>query len=212
MGAKWLGYAAKARILWNLGVYGDCAVGRTGVFQLLQLFSGRLVWLPILSATGRTLLHIGVGERFGKVKDGPAALEGSPWCWAGAVHPRHSRSSPPTALVRRALEIRRPPAALLTFGSEYFFQRVDSPGDRESVLSRRGRGRDLIHYRRGSAPTTPKGGYFNQISPKKPISRWLGAWEPCCAFQQEPISADSKSITGGQLQLAIHADGQLVPV
>jgi phosphate-selective porin OprO/OprP len=83
----------------------------------------------------------------------------------------------------------------LTFGSEYFFQHVDSP-ETGNPFFHGGEvfGTWLIT---GEVRTyNTKGGYFNQISPKKPVfSGGPGAWEIVAHFSRADL--DSKSISGG---------------
>ena len=81
-GIKWLGYVPKARILWNLGYYGD-AVSEGQTFSTYEnQLSGRFAWLPILSTDGGNLLHIGISHRYGKVNDGQLRLRARPGAWA----------------------------------------------------------------------------------------------------------------------------------
>jgi hypothetical protein len=52
---KWLGYAPKLGLLWNVGVYGDwLSKGQTFSTYARQV-SGRLAWLPVPSED--TVLH-----------------------------------------------------------------------------------------------------------------------------------------------------------
>ena len=59
-GIKWLGYLPKARMIWNLGVYGDFLSEGQGFTTYDNQVSGRFAWLPILSEDGKNLLHVGI--------------------------------------------------------------------------------------------------------------------------------------------------------
>jgi len=77
-GIKWLGYVPKAHLLWNLGVYGDqLSEGQTFSTYDNQIV-GRLVWLPIVSESTGTLLHLGVSVRYGKPNEGKLRLRSRP--------------------------------------------------------------------------------------------------------------------------------------
>ena len=192
-GVKWLGYAPKARILWNLGVYGDALSEGQGFSSYSNQISGRLAWVPILSADGGTLLHIGVAERFGKVKDGQLRLKARPGAWAAPFF-IDTAQFPADSTRLTGTEIYYRPGSL-TFGSEYFFQRVDSPETGNPFFH----GGEVVAtwLITGEVRTyNTKGGYLNQISPKKPVfSGGPGAWEIVAHFSRADL--DSKSISGG---------------
>ena len=84
----------------------------------------------------------------------------------------------------------------MTFGSEYFFQNVDAPDS----------GNPMFHGGEwfatwlitGEVRTyNTRGGYFNQISPKRPVfSGGPGAWEVVAQFSK--IDLDSGTLSGGK--------------
>lgn len=193
-GIKWLGYVPKARVLWNIGFYGD-AISEGETFSSYEnQVSARLAWVPVLSDNGDTLLHLGVSTRYGKVNSGKLRLKARPGAWPAPFFVDTSEFDADSTTMT-GLEVYYRPGKY-TFGSEYFFQNVDAP---ES-------GRPFFHGGEvflswlitGEKRTyNTRGGYFNLISPKRPVlSRGPGAWEIVTHFTY--VDLDSKAITGGK--------------
>jgi phosphate-selective porin OprO and OprP len=193
-GVKWLGYVSKAHIIWNLGWYGDAlSEGQTFSSYESQV-SARFVWVPVLSANGGTLLHFGLSERYGKVNSGKLRLRARPGAFA-APYFVDTNEFAADSTTMTGLELYYRPGRF-TFGSEYFWQTVNAPASGDPLFhGGEVFGTWLITGETRSYNT--KGGYFNQVSPKRSIfSGGPGAWEVVGHFSR--IDLDGGSITGGK--------------
>jgi phosphate-selective porin OprO/OprP len=85
----------------------------------------------------------------------------------------------------------------LTFGSEYFFQRVDAPASGDPFFH----GGEAVATWLITGETrsyNTRGGYFNQVSPRRPLfNGGPGAWEIVAHYSYTDL--DSKAITGGKM-------------
>jgi phosphate-selective porin OprO/OprP len=193
-GIKWLGYVPKARILWNLGFYGDALSEGEGFSSYENQLSGRFAWVPLLSPDGGNLLHFGVSARVGDVNNGKLRIRARPGAWAAPYFVDTEEFAADSTRLS-GIEVYWRPGSL-TFGSEYFFQNIDAPDS----------GNPMFHGGEwfatwlitGEVRTyNTRGGYFNQISPKRPVfSGGPGAWEVVTQFST--IDLDSGTLTGGQ--------------
>jgi phosphate-selective porin OprO/OprP len=192
-GIKWLGYAPKKHILWNLGVFGD-------EFSEDQSFStydrqavGRIAWVPMESEETGKLLHIGVNFRYGRPDNGTIQFRSRPESWP-APYFLDTGKIPATDTRITAIEAYYRPGSLL-FGTEYFLVDVNSPQ----------KGNPVFHG--GDAVVTwlptgeirgynTRGGFFNQISPNRPVFQGgRGAWELVGRFSYSDL--DSGPVRGG---------------
>ena len=62
-GVKWLGYSPKARIIWNVGFYGDALSDGEGFSSYENQLAGRVGWVPVMTPDGGNLVHLGVSGR-----------------------------------------------------------------------------------------------------------------------------------------------------
>ena len=184
----------EARILWNLGFYGD-ALSEGQTFSTYEnQISGRFAWVPILSADGSNLLHVGVSHRYGKTKDGKLRLKARPGAWAAPFFVDTAEFDASGTKMSSIETYWRPQNVMV--GGEYFFQRTDAPdsGDPffhggEAVVTW------LITGERRTYNT--RGGYFNQVSPSRPVhSGGPGAWE--VLMHGAYVDLDDKAIAGGK--------------
>ena len=193
-GIKWLGYVPKARLLWNLGFYGDALSDGQGFSTYENQLSGRVAWVPMQSADGGNLLHLGMSSRLGKVNDGKLRVRARPGAWAAPYFVDTEEFAADSTRMT-GIEVYARPGSL-TFGSEYFFQNVDAPDS----------GNPMFHGGEvfaswlitGEVRTyNTRGGNFNQISPKRPVFEGgPGAWEVVTQFST--IDLDSGTLTGGK--------------
>ena len=165
-GIKWLGYVPKARILWNLGFYGD-AVSEGETFSTYEnQLSGRFAWVPILSTDGGNLLHIGFSHRYGKPNNGKMRLKARPGAWAAPFFvdtAEFAASRFETQFDRDVLA-----AAFGYVRRRALLPEDERTGVRRPVFPRRRSVRDVAHHRR-DAHVQHRGGYFNQVSPSRPV-------------------------------------------
>ena len=193
-GVKWLGYVPRARVLWNLGVYGDTFSEHHAFSTYSHQISGRFAWLPVLSPDGGTLVHLGVSARYGKPEAGKLRLRARPGAW-GAPYFVDTQEFAANRTTMTGIEAYYRPGSV-TIGSEIFLQSVNAPesGDPffhggEVFLSWLLTG-EVRRY-------NTRGGYFNQISPARPVfSGGPGAWELVTHFTT--IDLDDGVISGGK--------------
>jgi phosphate-selective porin OprO/OprP len=193
-GIKWLGFLPKARLLWNVGVYGDALSDGQGFSTYENQVSARVAWLPVLSTDGDTLLHLGISGRYGKPNDDKLRLRARPGAWPAPYFVDTGEFAAQSTTMT-GLEVYYRPGPL-TFGSELFFQSVNAPesGDPffhggEVVMSW------LITGETRSYNT--RGGYFNLVSPARPVFQGgPGAWE--VVAHATYIDLDSGALSGGK--------------
>ena len=193
-GIKWLGYLPKARVLWNLGVYGDVLSERQTFSTYRNQLSGRIAWLPVMSSDGKRLLHLGFSGRYGKPKDDALRLRARPGAWPAPYFVDTSQFAAKSTTMT-GLEVYYRPGPW-TFGSEWFFQHVDAPEA----------GDPFFHGGEAFASWTitgetrtynTRGGYFNQISPSRSIyGGGPGAWEVLAHATY--IDLDGGTLRGGK--------------
>jgi phosphate-selective porin OprO/OprP len=193
-GVKWLGYVPSKHILWNFGWYGDALSEGQSFSSYESQVSGRFVWAPLLSKDGGNLLHFGISQRWGKANNGKLQLRARPGAWP-APYAIDTGSFAADGSKMTGIEAYFRPHSF-TFGTEMFFQRVDAP-DSGNPFFHGGEvfGTWLIT---GEVRTyNTRGGYFNQISPKRPVfSGGPGAWEVVAHFSNADFNGGS--LTGGK--------------
>ena len=193
-GVKWLGYVPKAKILWNLGFYGDALSEGQTFSSYENQISGRFAWVPILSTDGGNLLHIGVSERYGKTKDGKIRLKARPGAWAAPFFMDTAEFDASHSNMTSIETYWRPHS--VTVGGEYFFQSVDAPASGDPFFHG---GEAVVTWLITGETRTYnlRGGYFNQVSPSRPVfSGGPGAWE--IVAHSTFADFDDKAITGGK--------------
>ena len=143
-GIKWLGYAPKAHLLWNLGVLRRLAVGRTDASPpTTTRWSAAWPGCHVLSDQGRgTLLHLGVSGRYGKAKDGKLQLRSRPESCPAPYFVDTGKFAADRLDVLRASRPTTGPGRCSSAPSTSSDD-VDAPAERQSALPRRRGRRDL---------------------------------------------------------------------
>jgi phosphate-selective porin OprO and OprP len=193
-GIKWLGYVPKARVLWNLGIYGDTLSEGQAFSTYRRQVSGRIAWLPVMSADGKTLVHLGFSSRYGKPKDDTLRLRARPGAWPAPYFVDTGAFAAKSATMT-GLEVYYRPGPW-TFGSEFFFQQVDAPEAGNPFFHG---GEAFVSWMLTGETRSynVRGGYFNQISPSRSIyGGGTGAWEILAHVTY--IDLDSGTLTGGK--------------
>jgi phosphate-selective porin OprO and OprP len=193
-GIKWLGYAPKIHLLWNLGVYADWLSEGQGFSTYDNQFVGRVAWLPFLSTDGGRLFHLGVNLRYGHPNEGTLKLRSRPESFpspyvvdTGDFAAKSTRMTSIEAYSRRGSVL---------IGSEYFFQKVDAPksGDPRFHGGEIAATWLLTGETRGY---NTRGGFFNQVSPARPVFQGgRGGWE--LVGRVSYIDLDSGALRGGR--------------
>jgi phosphate-selective porin OprO/OprP len=142
--------------------------------------SGRFVWAPLLSTDGGNLIHLGISERYGKPNSDKLKLRARPGAWA-APFVVDTGDFASTGTTMTGLEAYFRPQSF-TFGSEWFFLNTNAPDSGNPFFY--GGEMFATWLITGEVRTyNTKGGYFNQISPKRPLfSGGPGAWEVVAHF------------------------------
>jgi phosphate-selective porin OprO/OprP len=193
-GIKWVGYAPKAHLLWNVGFYGDAISEGESFSSYENQVSGRLAWVPILSNDGGTLLHIGGSVRHGTANDGKLRLRARPGAWPAPYFVDTDEFAARDSTMT-GLEVYYRPGPW-TFGSEFFFQAIDAPESGnpffhggEAFVSWLVTGETRIYNTRD--------GFFDLISPARPVfNGGPGAWE--VVAHATYLDLDSAAVTGGK--------------
>jgi phosphate-selective porin OprO/OprP len=193
-GIKWLGYAPKIHLLWNVGAYTDWLSEGQGFSTYDNQFVGRVAWLPYLSGDGGRLLHLGVNLRYGHPNEGQLRLRSRPEAFpspyfvdTGEFAARNTRMVSLEAYSRRSSVL---------IASEYFFQKVDAAESGDPVFH----GGEIAATWLVTGETrvyNTRGGFFNQVSPARPLFQGgPGAWE--IVGRVSYIDLDSGALNGGR--------------
>ena len=192
-GFKWLGYSKRHGFLWNLGYFNDVASKGQSFSSYSSQEVVRLAWLPVHSEESGTLIHLGFNFRYGKPVDGKLQLKSRPEAFiapffldTGKFAASSSNSVGYETYFRRRS---------LLFGSEYYFQHVDSPSTGNPMIH----GGDVVATWLITGETRPYntvGGYFKDIAPTRTVfSGGPGAWEAVLRYSYTDL--DSKGVHGG---------------
>jgi phosphate-selective porin OprO and OprP len=193
-GVKWLGYAPKIHLLWNVGAYADWLSEGQGFSTYDNQFVGRVAWLPYLSTDGARLLHLGINLRYGHPHEGTLKLRSRPESFpspyfvdTGDFAAQSTRMTSLEAYSRRGSVL---------IGSEYFFQKVDAPESGDPLFH--GGEVAATWLITGETRTyNTRGGFFNQVSPARPVFQGgPGGWE--LVGRVSYIDLDSGSLEGGR--------------
>jgi phosphate-selective porin OprO/OprP len=185
-GIKWLGYSKKHGFLWNLGYFNDVA----SIGQSFSSYSSqevaRFAWLPVHSEESGTLIHIAGNFRYGKPVNGQLQLRSRPeasfapyFIDTGKFAATTSNSEGYEVYVRKKS---------LLFGSEYYFQHVNSPSTGNPNFN----GGNVVATWVITGETRPYntvGGYFKDIEPLRPVFKGgPGAWEAVLGYSYTDLN------------------------
>lgn len=192
-GIKWMGYSKKHGFLWNFGYFNDVASKGQSFSSYSSQEVARVAWLPVHSEEDGTLIHLGFDFRYGKPEGGQLDLKSRPEAFlapyfldTGTFNAYSSSSEGYEAYFRRRS---------LLFGSEYYFQHVNSPSTGDPMFH----GGDVVATWLITGETRPYntvGGYFKDIAPTRPVfNGGPGAWEAVLRYSYTDL--DSKNVHGG---------------
>jgi phosphate-selective porin OprO/OprP len=193
-GVKWLGYSPERHFIWNIGFFGDALSEGQSFSTYDRQVVGRFAWVPLMSEATEKVLHAGISLRYGKPNDGELQLRSRPEAFpapffvdTGRFPAKSTRMVAPEAYYR--------PGPLLV-GTEYFFQKVNSPETGDPFFH----GGDVVVSWLPTGETrvyNTRGGFFNQISPARPVFQGgPGAWELVGRISY--IDLDSGPVEGGK--------------
>lgn len=185
-GVKWLGYVPNRHFLWNVGWFTDVLSKGQSFSSYDNQFTVRTVWVPMVSDSIGTLLHIGMNLRRGKLNEGQLQLRSRPEAFP-APYFIDTGEFPAKSTRMVGPEIYYRPDNWL-FGSEYYWQKVDSPQMNNPLFH----GGDAIVSWVITGETrsyNTVGGYFRSIAPAKTIlQHGPGAWEAVLRFSYSDLN------------------------
>ena len=192
-GIKWLGYLPSRHLIWNLGVFVDwLSEGQSFSYYDHEL-STRVAWVPMVSDSSGTLLHIGVNAHIGKVNNGQLQLRSRPEAFP-APYFLDTGKFPASSASHLGFEIYYRPGPWL-FGSEYYLHMVHSPETGDP----RFHGGDIFTSWLITGETrsyNTVGGYFRGVSPARTVFEGgPGAWEALLRFSYTDL--DGGTVRGG---------------
>jgi len=179
-GIKWLGYLPNRHFIWNVGWFTDWLSEGQSFSTYDNQVTFRAAWVPMVSDSVGTLLHIGINARKGKLNEGQFQLRSRPEDSA-APYFLDTGKFPASSSRMVGLEAYYRPGPWL-FGTEYYVQTVKA----REIPDPRFHGGDvsvmwLITGETRSYNTV--GGYFRSVSPAKTIlEHGPGAWEAVLRF------------------------------
>jgi phosphate-selective porin OprO and OprP len=193
-GVKWLGFVPEWKILWNIGYFLDSINARQSFSTYDNQFVARVAWLPILSETDRTVLHIGINGRSGAVDENELQIRSRPEAFP-APYFVDTGKFPAHNTRMLGWEVYYRPGPWL-FGTEYWVQDVDSPETGDPLFQ----GGDVAVAWLITGETrayNSVGGYFKAVSPAKTLFEGgPGAWE--AVLRLSYIDLDSGTLRGGK--------------
>jgi phosphate-selective porin OprO and OprP len=194
-GVKWLGYLPNRHLLWNVGWFTDVLSEGQSFSSYDNQFTTRVAWVPMVSDTTGTLLHIGVNFRRGKLNEGKLQLRSRPEAFP-APYFLDTGKFPARTSRMAGLEAYYRPGPWM-FGSEYYVQTAESPEMSDPLFH----GGDISIAWLITGETRPYntvGGYFKSISPARTIIQGgPGAWEAILRFSYSDLT--DGPVEGGEL-------------
>ena len=192
-GIKWLGYHPSRHLLWNLGLFTDWLSEGQSFSSYDHQFTARIAWVPMVSDSIGTLLHIGVNARTGKANEGELQLRSRPEA-SDAPYFLDTGKFPAQSSRMGGLEAYYRPGPWL-FGTEYYLQKVNSPETGDPMFH----GGDIFAAWLVTGETrsyNTVGGYFRAVSPARTVFEGgPGAWEALVRFSYSDF--DDGIVRGG---------------
>ena len=192
-GVKWLGYHPSRHLLWNLGLFTDWLSEGQSFSSYDHQFTARIAWVPMVSDSTGTLLHIGVNARTGQANEGELQLRSRPEA-SDAPYFIDTGKFPAQSSRMGGVEAYYRPGPWL-FGTEYYLQKVNSPETGDPMFH----GGDIFAAWLITGETrsyNTVGGYFRAVSPARTVFEGgPGAWEALVRFSYSDL--DDGTVRGG---------------
>jgi phosphate-selective porin OprO/OprP len=191
-GVKWLGFAPKLGLIWNLGAYGDWLSEDQTFSSYDNQVVGRLARVTL--RPDRTLIHVGLSARYGKPDEGVLRLRSRPEINPAPYFVDTSQfPAGGTKMLAPEIYFRR---GSLLLGAEYFVQTVDASESGDPSFH----GGDIVVSWLPTGETrsyNTRGGFFNQISPLRTVFEGgPGAWE--LVGRVSYVDLDDGPVAGGR--------------
>lgn len=194
-GVKWTGQLFDNRIVYNAGVYFDQWSETESFNKNDKQFVGRVVGLPFAQDRSGRVLQL-VGEvRLADSNDGFLQYRSKPEAFPAQSYAVDTGKFAADSSVTIGAELYYRPGPLM-FGSEYFFNKVQSAPTRDPLFH--GGEAFLSYLITGEVhPYNEKGAFFEGVSPAHSVySGGIGAWE--VVIRGSYVDLDSGTITGGK--------------
>ena len=192
-GVKWLGHMPNLHWFWNAGWFTDVVSKGQTFSSYDNQFVLRTGWVPILSDSVGTLLHVAANLRHGTPDKHQLQLRSKPEAFLAPYFidtgPFPARSSS-----QAGFEAYYRPGSLL-LGAEYSWQMVDSPENGDPTFH--GGEAVIVWLPTGETRSyNTVGNYFRAVSPTRTVIQGgPGAWETVLKFSYSDLT--SKTLAGG---------------
>ena len=174
-GVKWLGYIPSRHFLWNFGVFTDWLSEGQSFSYFDNQVAGRFMWVPMVSDSAGTLLHIGLNLSTGKPNEGQLQVRSRPENFL-APYFLDTGKFPAQRARQAGVEAYYRPGSFL-FGVESHVEKVESPETGDPTFH----GSDFVASWLITGETrryNTVGGYFKAVSPDRTVFEGgPGAWE-----------------------------------
>jgi len=191
-GIKWIGYAPKKHLIWNLGAFADPLSEGQSFSTYSKQVVGRIVFLPI--ETEQRVLNLGFNLRYGTPDDGQLQNKSRPEVFEAPFF-LDTGFFPAKTAGATDFEVYYRPGPLLV-GTEYFIQKANAPESGNPVFQ----GIDSVVawvFTGEKRPYNTRGGFFDQVSPAHPVFQGgSGAFELVARFSYTNLT--SGTIEGGK--------------
>jgi phosphate-selective porin OprO and OprP len=165
-GIKWLGYLPNRHLIWNLGVFTDWLSEEQSFSYYDYQVAGRVAWVPMVSDSAGTLLHIGTSFQIGKPDNDSLQLKSKPEA-SDAPNFIDTGKFPATSATMVGIEAYYRPGPWL-FGTEYYLEKANSAEGGNPFFH----GGDIVATYLVTGETRSYntiGGYFRGASPRKTL-------------------------------------------
>jgi phosphate-selective porin OprO/OprP len=165
-GIKWLGYLPNRHLIWNLGVFTDWLSEEQSFSYYDYQVAGRVAWVPMVSDSAGTLLHLGASFQVGKPDDGFLQLKSKPEA-SDAPNFIDTGKFPATSATLVGIEAYYRPGPWL-FGTEYYLEKASSTEAGNPLFN----GGDIAATWLVTGETrsyNTVGGYFRGVSPARTV-------------------------------------------
>ena len=165
-GIKWLGYIPSRHLIWNVGVFTDWLSEKETWSYFDQQVVGRVAYVPFVSDSSGTLLHLGFAVETGKPDNGQRQLRSKPEVsHAPYIIDTGKIPSDRSTLFGPEIYFRRGPVLV---GSEYYWEKIHSPETGNPTFQ----GGDVSVVWNATGETrryNTVGGYFKAVSPTQTV-------------------------------------------
>lgn len=196
-GVKWTGTGFEGKLVYNLGVFNEKITDYESYDKNDEIVAARAVWLPLETKGKGKLLHLALEGRYGTSKDGFLQYRSKPESFPAQDYAVDTGKFAADSSSMAGIEAYYRPGSLM-FGSEYYFNQVDSDktndpffhgGDIFAAYLITGEVRDY----------NEKAGLFEAVSPATSVFKGgKGAWELILRYSY--VDLESGDIDGGKFQ------------